>query len=161
MSLQLPRVLDIGFAVLTITPKSVSVDSEIQPGANARDSAADAEQEQLETSLSVVGELSNEEGTRADWFLGPLREYEAKKKPLPEGELAEAMQRHNKVYLRKGARTFRAYKVEPMADVTPSRRAKTVERYSQAVAFEFVSDVFERVLGESIHSNEKTPSPAK
>jgi hypothetical protein len=155
MSLQLPKVLDVGFAVLTITPKSVSVDVE-----TSGTDAADAEQEALEVSESVVGELCNEEATRAEWFVGPLREYQAKKKSLPDDKLAEMMQSH-KVYLRKGMQTFRAYKVEPMADVTPSRRAKTVEKYSQAVAFEFVSDVFERVLGESIHSGDKTPSPAK
>jgi hypothetical protein len=150
MSLQLPKVLDVGFAVLTITPKSVSVES--AGGVEAE--APDAEQEALELAPSVVGELCNEEGTRAEWFLGPLRGFQAKRQPLPDSSLQEAMTNH-KVYLRKGMQTFRGYHVEPMADVTPSRRAKTVEKYSQAIAFEFVSDVFERVLGEPIH--DKTP----
>lgn len=148
-SLQLPKSLDVGFAVLTITPKSISVDVNNNDKVEKDSSDASPTEQDPETCQSIVGEICNDEGTKAEWFLSTLRDYTVNRKPLPEKDLEAALSTHQ-VYMRKGLHTFRLYAVEVLADVTPSkRRGKNVEKYSQAVAFEFVSNVFEKVLGET------------
>jgi hypothetical protein len=122
----LPKTIDVGFAQLTITAKSVSVEEVVSPpdvsppeedGGEA--AAAQSEQDEIETAMSVVGEVFAAQGSgeiigRIVWYCCSLRSFwNPEKKIMPQEELEAAIVKHSlkRVYIRKGRSTFRSYAV--------------------------------------------------
>ena len=143
----LPHAITIAGAEYNIQARSVNVDP------------SDSEQEDHEVQDSLVGECHNEEGRDIVWYIGPLREFEEKRRPADESTLQHSVQSGAlPLFLRSGARTFRCFSCpsshpagetlppadrpakEADIDSTPSRRAR--EKYTSAVA----SEVLDRQL---------------